>query len=235
MGESIVTAVDGVDVKINKGDFLAITGPSGSGKSTMMNLVGALDLATKGEIYLDGQDIEHLEESELAQIRGRKIGFIFQSFNLVPTLNAKENIMLPMMFQDYSDEERNERAESLLAQVGLSPRKNHLPKELSGGERQRLAIARALLRNPEVIIFDEATSSLDSLTEKEITETIKKVSKSRPDLIVISIAHRLSTINHSDIIYVLENSKIIEKGTHKTLLEKKGLYAALWREQISEA
>ncbi len=186
MGESIVTAVDGVDVKINKGDFLAITGPSGSGKSTMMNLVGALDLATKGEIYLDGQDIEHLEESELAQIRGRKIGFIFQSFNLVPTLNAKENIMLPMMFQDYSDEERNERAESLLAQVGLSPRKNHLPKELSGGERQRVAIARALANNPDVILADEPTGNLDSKTGKEIIEMFKKLNSQGKTIIMVT-------------------------------------------------
>ena len=186
MGESIVAAVDGVSLKINYGDFVAITGASGSGKSTMMNLVGALDLASKGNIYLDGENIETLEESELAQIRGRKIGFIFQSFNLVPTLNAKENIMLPMMFQDYSDEERNERAESLLAQVGLSPRKNHLPKELSGGERQRVAIARALANNPDVILADEPTGNLDSKTGKEIIEMFKKLNSQGKTIIMVT-------------------------------------------------
>jgi len=164
MGESIVPAVEAVNLKIKKGDFLAIVGPSGSGKSTMMNLVGALDLATEGDIFLDGQNIEHLEESELAQIRGKKIGFIFQTFNLIPTLNALENVTLPMMFQGKDKEERMERGVELLKQVGLEHRMTHLPSELSGGERQRVAIARSLANDPEVVLADEPTGNLDSKT-----------------------------------------------------------------------
>ena len=144
MGDVEIRAVDDASLTINKGDFLAIMGPSGSGKSTMMNLVGALDLANEGEIYLDKIDIEHLEESDLAQIRGRKIGFIFQTFNLIPTLIALENVMLPMTFQNIPKQEREERAKMLLERVKLGHRLTHLPNELSGGERQRVAIARAI-------------------------------------------------------------------------------------------
>src|SRR3990167_5410581 len=149
MGDTLVRALDGIDVSIEKGDFVAIMGPSGSGKSTMMNMVGALDLATKGEIFLDGKDIEHLSESELAQIRGKKIGFVFQTFNLIPTMTALENVMLPMFFQGVSQDERRERAEKLMKKVNLFDRMEHLPSELSGGQRQRVAIARALANDPE--------------------------------------------------------------------------------------
>src|SRR3989338_1474881 len=141
MGDTKIHAVEAANLQIKRGDFVAIVGPSGSGKSTMMNLVGALDLATEGDIFLDNQNIEHLHESELAQIRGKKIGFIFQTFNLIPTLTALENVMLPMIFQNISREERTERAEKLLKEVKLGHRMEHLPNELSGGERQRVAIA----------------------------------------------------------------------------------------------
>ena len=154
MGEELVKAVDGVSIKIEEGDFVAIMGPSGSGKSTMMNLVGSLDLATKGDIFLDNKDIEHLDESQLAQIRGKKIGFIFQSFNLIPNLTAKENIMLPMLFQETEKEHREERAEELLKLVELEDRENHYPNQLSGGQQQRVAIARSLANDPEVILAD---------------------------------------------------------------------------------
>src|SRR3989344_2162021 len=164
MGESTVKAVDGVSVKIEKGDFVAIMGASGSGKSTMMNLIGSLDLATQGNIFLDGNDIEHLDESQLAQIRGRKIGFIFQSFNLIPNLTAKENIMLPMLFQDTTRTEREAKAEQLLKLVDLQDREDHYPNQLSGGQQQRVAIARALANDPDVILADEPTGNLDTRT-----------------------------------------------------------------------
>lgn len=186
MGDSIVAAVEGVNLEIKKGDFLAITGPSGSGKSTMMNLVGALDLASEGAIYLDGEDIEHLDESDLAQIRGRKIGFIFQTFNLIPTLTAKENVMLPMMFQDYTEDERNARADELLKQVKLDHRKEHLPNELSGGERQRVAIARALANDPDVILADEPTGNLDSKTGKDIIKMFINLNKQGKTIIMVT-------------------------------------------------
>ena len=130
MGENIVKALDGIGIQVSKGDFVAIMGPSGSGKSTAMNLVGSLDLPTQGTIYLDNQDISHLEESELAQLRGKKIGFIFQSFNLIPNLTAKENVMLPMLFQGIDREEREERAEKLLSLINLSDRMDHYPNQL---------------------------------------------------------------------------------------------------------
>jgi len=186
MGDSIVTAVEGASIEIKRGDFLAIVGPSGSGKSTMMNLVGALDLATKGEIYLDGENIEELEESDLAQIRGRKIGFIFQAFNLIPTLTAMENVMLPMMFQDFKEEYRKERAEKLLKRVSLEHRLNHLPKELSGGERQRVAIARALANDPDVILADEPTGNLDSKTGKEIIKMFINLNQQGKTIIMVT-------------------------------------------------
>ena len=206
MGKEIVRAVDGVNIKINRGDFVAITGPSGSGKSPMMNLVGALDLATKGDIYLDGENIEEMEESELAQIRGRKIGFICQSFNLIPTLTAKENIMLPMMFQDYTEEEREERAEELLKQVHLEHRKEHLPKELSGGERQRVAIARALANNPEVLLADEPTGNLDSKTGKDIIQMFISLNKQGKTIIIVT--HDPEIAKHAKKIIKLRDGRI---------------------------
>jgi len=186
MGDNIIHAVEDVSLNIKKGDFIAIVGPSGSGKSTMMNLVGALDLATQGNIFLDELNIEHLEESELAQIRGRKIGFVFQTFNLIPTQTALGNVMLPMIFQSVPREERIERAKELLEKVKLSHRINHLPNELSGGERQRVAIARALANDPEVLLADEPTGNLDSKTGEEIINLFEKLNKEGKTIIIVT-------------------------------------------------
>jgi len=209
LGDSVVKAVDGIDVKINRGDFVAIVGPSGSGKSTAMNMVGALDIATKGDIFLDGVNIEHLPESVLAQIRGRKIGFIFQTFNLVPTLTALENVMLPMMFQRVSLRERQARARQLLEEIGMGARLNHLPKELSGGERQRVAIARALANDPEVILADEPTGNLDSKRGEEVVEMLKKLS--REGKTIIMVTHDMEKAKYADKIYRLKDGKIVNK------------------------
>ena len=206
MGESIVKAVCNVNLDIKRGDFLAVVGPSGSGKSTMMNLIGALDLASQGDIFLDSQNIEHLGESELAQIRGKKVGFVFQTFNLIPTLTALENIALPMIFQGTGKEEREERALQLLNDVGLSKRANHLPGELSGGERQRVAIARALANNPEVILADEPTGNLDSKTGKEIINMFKKLNKQGKT--VIMITHDLNIARQAKRIIKLRDGEI---------------------------
>lgn len=207
LGDSIIKAVDGVNITINRGDFIAIVGPSGSGKSTMMNLVGALDLATKGDIFLDKINIEHLPESDLAQIRGRKIGFIFQTFNLVPTLTALENVMLPMVFQRVSLYERRKRASSLLHRIGLGRRLNHLPNELSGGERQRVAICRALANDPEVILADEPTGNLDSKRGEEVVGMLNELS--REGKTIIMVTHDLDMAKHADKIYKLKDGKII--------------------------
>lgn len=213
MGESIVRALDGIEIKIEKGDFVAIMGPSGSGKSTAMNLVGSLDLTTKGDIYLDGLDIEHLEESELAQIRGKKIGFIFQSFNLIPNLTAKENIMLPMLFQGIAQEEREEQAEKLLKLVELQDRAEHYPAQLSGGQQQRVAIARALANDPEVILADEPTGNLDTKTGDKVIHFLKELNKKGKTIIMITHDKNLAEKN-ARIIYWLKDGKI-EKVTKK--------------------
>jgi putative ABC transport system ATP-binding protein len=206
MGDSVVKAASGIDMKINKGDFVAITGPSGSGKSTMMNLVGALDLATQGDIFLDKTNIEHLEESELAQIRGKKVGFIFQTFNLIPTLTALENVMLPMIFQRIPREEREKRALELLKQVKLEHRIKHLPNELSGGERQRVAIARALANDPEVILADEPTGNLDTKTGMAIIELFEKLNKQGKTIIIVT--HDLNVAKHARKIYKMQDGRL---------------------------
>jgi len=207
MGDTKIHAVDNVSLQIKRGDFVALIGPSGSGKSTMMNLVGALDLATEGDIFLDNQNIEHLHESELAQIRGKKIGFIFQTFNLIPTLTALENVMLPMIFQDTSREERIERAKKLLERVKLSHRLEHLPNELSGGERQRVAIARAMANNPEVILADEPTGNLDSKTGEEIVSMFNQLNKEGKTIIVVT--HDINIAKHANKIYKLKDGMIV--------------------------
>jgi len=206
MGDSKVNALSGVNLGIKRGDFVAIVGPSGSGKSTMMNLVGALDLASRGDIFLDEQNIEHLSESDLATIRGKKIGFVFQTFNLIPTLTALENVMLPMMFQNISTGERRERAEKLLLEVSLGHRLTHLPNELSGGERQRVAIARALANNPEVILADEPTGNLDSKTGQEIMEMFLNLNKKGKTIIIVT--HDMDKAKYANKIIRLRDGKV---------------------------
>jgi putative ABC transport system ATP-binding protein len=212
-GDEVVKAVDGIDIVINKGDFVAIVGPSGSGKSTAMNMVGALDIATKGDIFLDGINIEKLHESELAQIRGKKIGFVFQTFNLIPTLTALENVMLPMVFQRVPYEEREIRAKELLTKVGLEHRLNHLPNMLSGGERQRVAVARALANNPEVILADEPTGNLDTKRGEEVAQMFNKLSDEGKTIILVT--HDMYVAKHADRIYKLKDGKIENKGGRK--------------------
>ena len=208
LGDSQIKALCNVDLQIRRGDFLAIVGPSGSGKSTMMNLVGALDLSSHGDIFLDGQNIEHLPESELAQIRGKKIGFVFQTFNLIPTLNAMENIALPMIFHGIGKEERTKRAEEILREVSLTHRRNHLPKELSGGERQRVAIGRALANDPEVILADEPTGNLDSHTGLEIIKLFIELNKKGKTIILVT--HNLDLIKYAQKVLKISDGKVIE-------------------------
>ena len=206
MGEIDVPAVRGINMNIKKGDFIAIIGPSGSGKSTMMNLIGALDLATHGSIFLDGQDIEHLEEYELEQIRGNKIGFVFQTFNLIPTLTAMENIALPMIFQGIEKKERIERAEKILEDVKLTHRRNHLPNELSGGERQRVAIGRALANDPEVILADEPTGNLDTKTGLEIIKIFTNLNKRGKTIILVT--HDKDIIKSAQKVFEIKDGRI---------------------------
>ncbi|MXY92863.1 MAG: ABC transporter ATP-binding protein [Caldilineaceae bacterium SB0670_bin_27] len=170
-GDIAVHDLKELDLQVERGEFVAIMGPSGSGKSTLMNIIGCLDRATSGLYILDGEDVSSLNRDQLASVRNRKIGFVFQSYNLLPRLSARKNVMLPMMyngFQNWSEEQRSERASELLDLVGLGDRLHHLPTELSGGQQQRVAIARALINDPSLLLADEPTGNLDTLSSTEI-------------------------------------------------------------------
>lgn len=207
VGDVEVKALRGASLSIGLGDFVAITGPSGSGKSTMMNMVGALDIPSKGIIYLDGKDISKLDESTLAEIRGKKIGFVFQQFNLISTLSALENVMLPMEFQEKDDAE--EKAKEALELVGLKDRMHHKPKELSGGQQQRVAIARAIGNDPDLILADEPTGNLDSSTGKEIMDLFKNLNKEGKTIVLIT--HDINLINYGKRTIHLLDGKIVKK------------------------
>jgi len=207
MGDSVVKALSHLEFKVFEGEFVAIMGPSGSGKSTAMNLVGSLDMPTHGTIYLDDEDISEFAESDLAQVRGKRIGFIFQSFNLIPNLTVKENVMLPMMFQGTSVEERSDRAEELLKMVELGDRMGHYPGEISGGQMQRVAIARSLANDPEVILADEPTGNLDTKTGAIVMEFLEKLNREGKTVIMVTHDPDLAR-EYADVIYQLLDGKL---------------------------
>ncbi len=222
MGEVDVHALRAIDLEIYSDDFLAIMGPSGSGKSTMMNIMGCLDIPSKGKIFLYGHDIAKLEESELASLRGKKIGFVFQSFNLLPHLTAMQNVALPMMFQGVAEKERNARARELLTKVGLSHRLGHLPSQLSGGEQQRVAIARALSNDPEIILADEPTGNLDSATGKQVMRMLTDLhEKEKKTVIVVTHDPYIAAYAHKGRAYFLKDGTI----TSDHLLSKLSVWA----------
>ncbi|RME31872.1 ABC transporter ATP-binding protein [Candidatus Woesearchaeota archaeon] len=207
MGKTKVHALRGLDLTVYRGEFLSIMGPSGSGKSTAMNMIGCLDIPTKGTITLEGKNIAQMSESALAQIRGRKIGFIFQKFNLINTLTAKQNVTLPMIFQNIPREQREQRAAELLALVNLADRMNHRPTELSGGQQQRVAIARALALEPTVILADEPTGNLDSSTGETVMEFLEKLHREKGTTIVL-VTHDEHVAAHADRIVSLNDGRI---------------------------
>ncbi len=207
MGTEEVQALRGLDLGVKTGEFLSIQGPSGSGKSTAMNMVGCLDQPTRGRILLDNLDISKMSESKLAQIRGKKIGFIFQSFNLISTLTAMENITLPMMFQGVPRSLRLKKAKELLALVGLNERMNHKPTELSGGQQQRVAIARSLVNDPEVILADEPTGNLDSKTGGIVMDFLRKLHKKEKKTVVM-VTHDAKLAKYADRVAYLFDGKI---------------------------
>ena len=209
MGEVEVPALRGLSLDVHRGEFVSIMGPSGSGKSTAMNMIGCLDVPTRGRIFLDGKDISKLKESNLAQIRGRMIGFIFQQFNLLNTLTAMENVMLPMMFQGYSDSERRKRAEYLLRLVELGDRMEHKPSEMSGGQQQRVAIARSLANDPEVVLADEPTGNLDSKTGETVIGFLKKLHKEGKKTIIM-VTHDAALARHAERVQVLKDGMIVK-------------------------
>lgn len=201
-----------ISIKINKGEFVAITGPSGSGKSTMVNMIGALDVPSWGAIYLDGKNISHMTESSLAILRGKKIGFIFQQFNLIPILSALDNVMLPMDMVGFPEAEGKKRAKELLEMLGLGDRLNHKPNELSGGQQQRVAIARSLANDPEVILADEPTGNLDSKTGKFVMDFLKKINRDGKTIVLIT--HDLELVKHAKRIIYLRDGKIEKEVTN---------------------
>ena len=190
-----------VSFKVDKGEFLAIMGSSGSGKSTMMNILGCLDNQYEGKYILDGIDISKSTENELSEIRNKKIGFIFQSFNLLPRLTALENVELPLIYSSVPKEERHKRANELLEMVGLKERTHHRPNELSGGQRQRVAIARALVNNPSIILADEPTGNLDSKSEAEIIEILQKLNKMGKTIVIVTHEPNIGEIAQRKIVF----------------------------------
>jgi len=221
MGEVKVHALRGLDLSVKKGEFLAVMGPSGSGKSTFMNMIGCLDVPSKGHIFLDGRDISKMTESDLAQVRGKKIGFIFQKFNLLTTMTAKENVMLPLTFQDVSGSKRKELAEYFLKLVSLGDRMDHTPNELSGGQQQRVAIARSLANAPDVILADEPTGALDSKTGSSVLDFLKKLHREKGTTIIM-VTHDEHVAKQADKIVYLKDGMIVnslEVDTTK-LIEK---------------
>lgn len=210
MDEVEVQALKGVNLKISRKEFVAVMGPSGSGKSTLLHIIGCLDRPTEGKIFLDGIDISELNDSELARVRGNKIGFVFQFFNLYPTLTASENVELPMMIVEKDKNERKRRALELLEAVGMEKRAEHLPSQLSGGERQRVAIARALANDPPLILADEPTGNLDSKAGKEIMVLLNKLQETA-DKTVVMVTHEQHITKYAERIIRLKDG-IVEGG-----------------------
>jgi len=207
MGKVEVHALRGVTLDIKRGEYISIMGPSGSGKSTLFNMIGGLDKPTSGSVYINEVDLAQLDAYELAWLRCRTIGYIFQTFNLIPVMTALENVMLPMIFAGVPEDERRDRGMELLKRVGLSGRWNHKPFELSGGQQQRVAIARALANDPAIILADEPTGNLDLRTGKEIIELLKELNQEK-GVTVISATHDLKMIDVSDRVIWIRDGQI---------------------------
>lgn len=209
MGGETLKALDDVSFTVNKGDFIAIIGPSGSGKSTLMNMIGCLDVPDSGEYYLDGKDVFSLKNKQLADVRNQKIGFIFQSFNLLPKQTAYENVELPLIYRGLSGGERKEIVMSALRKVGLEDRARHRPTELSGGQQQRVAIARALAGNPPILLADEPTGALDSKTGAEVMKLMKELNAQGHTIILIT--HDLDIAEQAKRIIRIHDGRILAR------------------------
>lgn len=206
IGNQSVHALNNISVSIYKNDYVAIMGPSGSGKSTMMNIVGCLDTPTSGKYILNGTDVSKMQDGELADIRNKEIGFVFQSFNLLPKYSSLENVALPMIYAGYPKEEREKKAAQALGIVGLADRMEHKPAELSGGQRQRVAIARAIINNPTIILADEPTGNLDTKTSIEIMKIFEKIYKAGNTIIIVT--HEEDISKYARRIVRLRDGKI---------------------------
>ena len=199
VGDQVVHALDGLDLDIRANEYVALMGPSGSGKSTLMNMLGCLDSPTSGSYILNGQDVSRLEDDALAEIRNREIGFVFQTFNLLPRYTALENVALPMVYAGIAKTERQERAREVLDQVGLGDRMDHRPNELSGGQRQRVAVGRALVMRPSIILADEPTGHLDTATSEEVMELFGDIQKAGNTVILVTHEEDIAAYAHRTV------------------------------------
>jgi putative ABC transport system ATP-binding protein len=210
MGATQVNALQSVDIDINKNEYVALMGPSGSGKSTLMNLLGCLDSPSSGEYWLNGTNVSTMTDGDLAEVRNKEIGFVFQTFNLLPRLSALENVALPLVYAGYSKHDRLERAREVMAAVGLGDRVDHKPNELSGGQRQRVAIARALVNNPSIILADEPTGNLDTKTSQEIMGIFEEIHQQGNTIILVT--HEADIALHAHRIVRLRDG-LVETDT----------------------
>lgn len=215
VGTEIVKALRGVSLSIKRNEYVALMGPSGSGKSTLMNLLGCLDTPSSGSYWLNNKDVSKLQDNELAEIRNKEIGFVFQTFNLLPRLNALDNVALPMIYAGFTKEQRVERAMQVLEQVNLSDRVKHKPNELSGGQRQRVAIARAMVNNPSIILADEPTGNLDSVTSVDIMGLIEQIHKAGNTIILVT--HEEDIARHAHRIVRLYDGLIASDEQNKDI------------------
>lgn len=216
LGQETVHVLKGIDLSINKGEYVAIMGPSGSGKSTLMNLLGCLDTPTSGSYVLNGKDASKMSDDELADIRNKEIGFVFQTFNLLPRTTALDNVALPMIYAGASKAERNARAEEVLQNVGLADRMDHKPNQLSGGQRQRVAVGRALVNKPSIILADEPTGNLDSITSLEIMNLFDEIHAAGNTVILVT--HEEEVAEHAHRIIRLKDGNI-ESDTPNKIIE----------------
>jgi putative ABC transport system ATP-binding protein len=211
MGEETINALAGINLEISQGEFVSIVGPSGSGKSTLLHIIGGLDSPTRGSIVVDGQDLSKASDKELSSYRNKKVGFVFQTFNLQPTYNALENVALPLVFAKVPLGKRNQIAREALDTVGLGDRVRHRPSELSGGERQRVGIARALVNNPKILLADEPTGNLDSKASERIMELLSRLNKER-GLTLILVTHDLESAKNANHMLQMHDGKLTESA-----------------------
>lgn len=212
MGEAQVRALDGIDLTVTEGEFLAVMGPSGSGKSTLMNILGCLDTPTAGSYWLRGKEVSRFDDDRLSAIRNREIGFIFQTFNLLPRLTALENVEIPMLYNGTNPAQRRSRAQEMLELVGLKDRATHRPNEMSGGQRQRVAIARALVNRPAIVLADEPTGNLDSVTAGEILGLLGELNRLNHTLILVT--HDAEVAGHARRVIHMKDGRIANEARH---------------------
>ena len=218
VGSEKIRALRGVDVSVSKNEYLAMMGPSGSGKSTLMNLLGCLDTPTEGTYLLNGTNVGLLKDDELARIRNKEIGFVFQTFNLMPRMTALDNVALPLVYAGIANSERVERAKEVLKKVGLENRMSHRPNELSGGQRQRVALARAMVNNPSIILADEPTGNLDSKTSTDIMQLFQEIHQMGNTLIVVT--HEEEVASHAHRILRLKDGLVASDVENKNILNQ---------------